>query len=114
MIDAWSHRPESLGIMVSDVSGTLLFKGVGDRMHRFVSRNHDIPLFVAFSVHTQIRPLIALVVVGRKVACFVDAQDDIGHVARRFYSFAPGHLATMPVAVYDDGVWSSHKLSELL
>ena len=114
MIEAWKQRSEPLGILVCDLPNAPIFETTGDRAHRFVVRNHDIPLIMAFNAHTQVRPVIAVLALGRKVGCCIGDEDDIGHVARRLYASSPGHLSSMPVAVWSGDAWSSHELVELI
>lgn len=113
MISAWTKRSEPLGLLVHEPSGELLFSTAGDKAHRFVTRDADMPVITVFTIHTQVRPLVAMLATGRRVGCCIDGDDDIVHVARRLVAMSPV-LYSLPVAVWHGDHWTSQELHELV
>ncbi|MBT6253756.1 hypothetical protein HOI83_00770 [Candidatus Uhrbacteria bacterium] len=113
MVEAWKQRPEPLGLLVHDPGSDLLFESAGDKSHRFTTRNSEVPLITVFSIHTQVRPLVAVLSLGRRVGCCIEGDDDVVHVARRILAMSPG-LSALPVAVWNGEQWSSHELESLV
>ncbi|NQV12455.1 hypothetical protein HQ524_03750 [Candidatus Uhrbacteria bacterium] len=113
MIEAWKQRAEPLGLLVHDPGSQLLFEHAGDRLHRFSTRNRDIPVLTVFNIHTEVRPLVALLTLGRRVGCCIDDEEDVVHVARRILAMSPG-LSELPVAVWNGDSWASHELNSLV
>lgn len=112
MLSAWQQRPEPLGLFVG-VSSSFLHQQVGDRAHRFVVRDARMPLLISLSPHLPLRVVVACLAIGRRVGCFLQEEDDVVHAARRVLAAAPGHIAHVPVAVWNGARWESHRLSEL-
>lgn len=113
MIEAWKQRSEPLGILVHDLESGPVFVKAGDMSHRFCTRNMESHIVTTFSIHTEVRPLVALLAMGRRVGCCVDDDDDVVHVARRLVAMSP-LLCNLPVAVWNGESWSSHELISLV
>ncbi|PIR47810.1 hypothetical protein COV06_00185 [Candidatus Uhrbacteria bacterium CG10_big_fil_rev_8_21_14_0_10_50_16] len=113
MIEAWQQRSEPIGLFVGAPEFPLLHTVIGDRAHRFVVRGQGMPLVVQMHPNIPVRTLVSCLVIGRRVGCYLNDEDDIMHTAHRLLRAAPGHIARLPVAVWDGGAWSQHLLYEL-
>ena len=113
MIDAWQQQSDPIGLFVGLASVPLVHTAVGDKAHRFVIRDHAMPLMVHMDPHTPLRSLVSCLAIGRRVGCFLHEENDISHAARRILAAAPGHVSHLPTAVWNGGAWSRHLLHEL-
>ncbi|HBU27956.1 TPA: hypothetical protein DEB00_02460 [Candidatus Uhrbacteria bacterium] len=113
MVEAWLQRSEPIGLFLAAPDYPLMHLSVGDRAHRFVVRDQRLPLIVAMGPHTPLRSLVSCLMIGRNVGCYLHDEDDIAHTAHRLLQAAPGHIAMLPVAVWDGRLWSRHTVQEL-
>jgi len=112
MRQAIKQREEILAFII-DEQKEPVFQQIGDLQHIFSTRSPEIPMFVKLTYDTNLRPLTAMLTLGRKIACYLDEQDDVSHAAKRLTYNAP-HIAQINVAVFNTGEWSTHMLQDLI
>ncbi|OGL71651.1 hypothetical protein A3B32_02985 [Candidatus Uhrbacteria bacterium RIFCSPLOWO2_01_FULL_53_9] len=113
-LQTWLRRLEPLGLFVVSKAPTSCHRTLGDRWHRIVVRDPSTPLIVVGSVHVPLRAVVAHLLCGGNVGCYVTDRDEIPPWIRRLHLLGHDHIAQLPYALYEDGAWSSHLCQEHL